>query len=83
MKRATLLLENELYQRVKALAREKGATMKEIVNTLVREGLNHIGGARPKRSFELPLHKGLGPRPGVDISDREALYDLMDEPKRK
>jgi hypothetical protein len=30
------------------------------------------------RDVSVPLHKANGPLPGVDVSDRDRLYDLME-----
>lgn len=78
MKRATLLLEDSLYDRAKRLGKERGQTLKAVVNDLLRIGLNT---AKPRKTvlFKIPVHKGIGPQPGVDIADRNALYDLMED----
>lgn len=78
MKRATLLLEDELYRRTKALSKKRGVSLKEVINSLLREGLNHIHSGEKAREFKLPLHQGLDPIAGVDIADRGSLYDVMD-----
>ena len=80
MKRATLLLDDALYNRAKTLSHQQGTTLKEVLNDLLRYALNRSP-AKKQSSFKIPLHKKNGPRPGVDISDRNSLYDLMDEEK--
>lgn len=77
MKRATLLLEDNLYDRAKKLSKERGQTLKEVVNELLRIGLSAARSKKPVL-FELPLYH-TGPLPGVDIADRNALYDLMED----
>lgn len=82
MKRATLLLDNELYRRAKILSKSRGSTLKEVINDLLREGLNSFQ-EKPKKPkpFVLPLHSGCQPIEGVDISDRNQLYDIFDNEK--
>lgn len=78
MKRATLLLEDNLYHRAKALSQKQARTLKEVINDLLRLGLNMTTEKRDMK-FEITPHKNNGPQPGVNIADREALYDLMDD----
>lgn len=77
MKRATLLLDNAIYKRAKALSKERGVTLKEVLNDLLRKALNFPHHSH-KIKLQIPLYKGSGPRKGVDISDRNSLYDLME-----
>lgn len=78
MKRATLLLDDVLYDRAKKLSRERHATLKEVVNDLLRIALNLQPPVASKKHFKIPLHKN-GPAAGVDIADRERLYDLLED----
>lgn len=78
MKRATLLLDDAIYDRAKALSVKRGTTLKEVLNDLLRSALN-VSPPKANSRFTLPLHKNNGPRPGVDIADRNALYDLMED----
>jgi hypothetical protein len=75
--KTTLNLDDELIKAVKKEAAESGRTMTEIIEQSLRDTL-----FRPQRSkkpyrLRLPTVKGRL-RPGVDITDRKALYDLMD-----
>ena len=83
MKRATLLLEDELYRRAKALSKTLGTTLREVINHLIREGLHASQSKERPKSFKLPVHKGLRPHEGVDLADRGSLYDIMDERSKK
>lgn len=76
VKRATLLLDDAIYMRAKALGRERGKTLKEVLNELLRFALNSMPGRRAK-TLKIPLHKGSGPVGSVDIADRNSLYDLL------
>lgn len=84
MKRATLLLEDALYDRAKKLCRQRHQTLKDVINDLIRRGINSVASTEKAEKAEkavLPIHKKNGPRPDVDISDRDRLYDLMDNSK--
>lgn len=78
MKRATLLLEDQLYLRVKELSHRRGSSLKEVINDLLRLALNTV--ALPKRTsgFKIPLHRGAKPNPAFDPSDRNT-WDILDE----
>ncbi|OGQ08251.1 MAG: hypothetical protein A3I69_05650 [Deltaproteobacteria bacterium RIFCSPLOWO2_02_FULL_40_36] len=78
MKRATLLLEDAIYRRAKALSKQRGVTLKEILNDLLRKALNYSFSPSTSPKFKIPLYQGSGPRKGIDISDRNSLYDLME-----
>ncbi len=75
MHRTTINLDEAVYRRVLRLAESRGKSLARTIEDLLRSTLDH----KPARVPELPLHRGDGPLPGVDISDRDRLYDLMDE----
>ncbi len=79
MRRTTLLLEDALYDHIKALSVKKGTTIKEVLNDLLRFSLQNLVKKTPEKKICFPLHRKNGPLPGVDIADRQALYDLMEE----
>jgi Arc/MetJ family transcription regulator len=74
MHRTTINLDEAVYLRVKRLARRKGKSLARTIEDLLRVALG--SGAASEASP--PLHRGNGPQPGVDIADRERLYDLME-----
>lgn len=80
MKRATLLLEDGLFSQAKILSRQQGKTLKEVVNDLLRIALSTFAGreATAPKKFKIPENKHIKPLPGVDISDRNSLYDIME-----
>lgn len=76
--RTTLNLDDELMKQVKRKAAETGRTMTEIIEEGLRESLRR---ARPPgaKSYRLKMVTVKGRlRPGVDLTDRDALYDLME-----
>ena len=76
MKRTTIALDKDLLQRLKARAAGEGTTMSRLVNGLLR--LVMKPGRRARYRFKPVLGKGR-PRPGVVLTDRDALFDLMEE----
>ena len=76
MSRTTLKLDEDLLRRLKEKAAREGRTLQSVANDLLRQGL-----AGPERSdyrLELLTWKG-EPQPGVDLFDRDALFDLMED----
>ena len=76
--RTTLNLEDELMREAKSRAAERGETLTAFVEEALREHLRRDA-ERGSRGFRLRLvtEEG-GPRPGVDVDDRVALYDVME-----
>jgi len=74
MHRTTINLDEAVYLRVKKLAQRKGCSLARTIEELLRTAL----GTPEHRDATIPLHQGNGPLPGVDIADRERLYDLME-----
>lgn len=76
MRRTTLALDERLLARVREKARREGRLLQDCVNELLARGLTaselDCGTTAPLPVFEL------GEVP-VDVGDREALYELMEE----
>ncbi len=76
MTRTTLALDDDLLKRLKETAARERRTVGEVVNDLLRQAL---APQRKRRGFKLILEGWEAqPRPGVDILDRDKLFDLMD-----
>ena len=76
MSRTTLTIDDDLRRRLKEVAAKEGRTFGGLVNDLLRQAM----ATRPRRTtFKLKL-KGWDAetQPGVDILDRDKLFDLMD-----
>ena len=75
MKRTTLTLDGDLLKTLKASAARQGKTLAGLVNDLLRQAL--ATQAR-RQGYTLKL-EGWDARlqPGVDILDRDKLFDLM------
>ena len=75
MKRTTIALEEDLLRQLKMRAAEEGRSLQDLVGDLLRHGLAKA----PTKPYRLRLHCWKAQeRPGVDILDRDKLYDLMD-----
>jgi plasmid stability protein len=75
MKRTTLRIEDELLRQLKNNAASQGKTLASLVNDLLRQALASRSQRRPYKleleGWDVELH------PGVDIMDRDKLFDLM------
>jgi len=77
MHRTTINLDEAVYSRVVSLARSRGKSLARTVEDLLRKALTPVRESERRRR-KPPLHRDNGPLPGVDIADRDRLYDLMD-----
>ena len=75
MSRTTLTIDAVLLRQLKKRAAEEGRTLQAVVNTLLRQALM----TGPRERFTLALQGWKADeQPGVDILDRDKLFDLMD-----
>jgi len=76
MARTTLMIDGPLLRQLKRKAAEEGRTLQAVANEALRRGLAQ----KPVRSgYRLKLQGWKGvEQPGVDILDRDKLFDLMD-----
>ena len=75
VKRTTLVLEDGCMDGVRELARQEVRDISDVVNELLRDGLQRRREHQPTR-FVLPVH-AMG-RPRVNVADREALERTME-----
>lgn len=76
--RTTLDLDDQLMRKVRVLAAGTGRTITSIIELALRELLDQEKGSRPYRLHWVTVPGG--PKPGVDLTDRDALIDLMERP---
>jgi plasmid stability protein len=76
MTRTTLKIDEDLLRRLKEKAAREGRSLQSLANDLLRHGL-----AAPVASdYRLELLTWSGKlQPGVDLYDRAALFDLMED----
>lgn len=76
MTRTTLAVDDDLLKRIKERAAREGRTFQDVANELLRQALAQ---QKPKKSAKLVLRGWTAiERPGVDLLDRDKLFDLMD-----
>jgi len=78
--RTTVRLDDRLLAQVKAIAHRLGKTMAKVIEDAVRESLARRSAQTRRSRVRLPVYKGKGLQPGVDLDDSTALLDLMDKP---
>ena len=72
--RTTLELDDDLVAAAKRLAKEKGATLGQVISELARQSLPAAARSRVRNGVEL-----LTPRPGGPRHDMELVNRLRDE----
>jgi hypothetical protein len=78
--RTTLRINDNLLSDAKQFALDRGRTLTEIVEDALRVFLSQQRSEpASNQPFELPVVRGQGLQPGVDLSSNAALADLMDE----
>ena len=74
MKRTTLKLDEAVLRRLKHRAADEGRTLQDLTNQLLRRAL----ASRDREPYSLELTGWeASEQPGVDILDRDKLFDLM------
>lgn len=74
--RTTIEIADELFRQAKRRAADQGVTFREVVETALR---GYLSGRRETTRYKLAWRTERGRmRPGVDLDDRDALFDLMD-----
>ena len=75
--KTTLNLNDQVLRRAKGRAAREGITLTKFVEDALRARLAAARGGKPP--FRLRLETVTGNRPpNVDISDRDALYEVID-----
>jgi hypothetical protein len=74
--RTTITLDPDVAARLKAVARERGISFKEAVNTALRRGLG--GRTDPARPYKVEPRR-LGLRPGIDLDRALLLVDELED----
>jgi hypothetical protein len=76
--RTTVRLEDHLLAAAKQRASERGSTLTSVIEDALRESLLREA-PRPDERVALPRFGQGGLLPGVDLSNNEALRDIMDD----
>lgn len=75
MMRTTITIDDHLAEQIEELRRQRGLSLKKVINLLLRDGLAHQSKPPQSRPFRVRKHR-LGLRPGFDP---EKLNELSDE----
>jgi len=76
MARTTLAIDDDLLKRLKEKAAREGRTLQETANELLKQAL---APRRGQKRIKLNLRGWRAvTQPGVDLLDRDKLFDLMD-----
>lgn len=76
MARTTLAIDDEVLKRIKEKAAREGRTFQETANELLKQAL---APQRFRKKIKLALRGWKATtRAGVDLLDRDQLFDLMD-----
>lgn len=69
-------INDELFRRAKRRAADDAVTLREVVEAALRA---YLGGGGKARPYQLRWRAEKGRLlPGVNLDDRDALFDLMD-----
>ena len=75
--RTTLQLDDRVVEGAKRYAAREGTTLTAVIERALRQFL--AANRQPRPPFKLSLRaRSTGPLPGVDLDDRDALYERMD-----
>ena len=76
--KTTLVLEDALVERVRQLAKERGVSMSSVVEEAIARMLAEQPAENARPPIDLPSFNSGGWL--VDITDRNAIYDALDDP---
>ncbi len=69
------MIDEQVLRQLRRKAAAEGRTLQDVANEALRRGLAE----RPPTGFTLKLHGWeTSQQPGVDVTDRDKLFDLMD-----
>jgi hypothetical protein len=76
--KTTLEIDDRLLERAKRYAAARRTTLRAVVEEALRAQLAARPRARARYHFAPPIVRGSSP-PRVEVADRNALYDLLDD----
>jgi hypothetical protein len=77
--RTTLTLDDDLAAALKERAKRSGRPFKEVVNLIVRQGLEAEMAPPPIRRYRLEPSSLGGARPGIDLDRALRLADALED----
>lgn len=77
--RTTVRLDDDLLREAKAHAAATGRTLTQVIEDALRESLARRAATARHPRIELPVFRGSGLQPGVDLDSNAALLDIMED----
>ncbi len=71
-------LNDDLLRQAKRIAASTDRTLAAVIEDALRAALSATAAGPARRKVKLPIVRGRGLQPGVDLSSNVALYDLID-----
>jgi hypothetical protein len=76
--RTTVRLDDDLLREAKAHAAATRRTLTQLIEDALRESLARRAATAKHPRIELPVFRGSGLQPGVDLDSNAALLDIME-----
>jgi len=83
MSRTTITLEDDLLRRLKTEVRRTGKSFKDVVNTVIRHGLEPRSASAKPAPFKPRGARDLGSRTGLDYDNIGKLLEFAEGPGHK
>ena len=77
MMRTTITIDDHLAEQIEKLRRSRGLSLKKVINSLLRDGLEHQSQPPRPKPFRTRTHR-LGLRPGFDPTKLNQLLDELE-----
>ena len=77
--RTTVTIDDTVYADAKVHAARSGRAVGSIIEDALREYLDRAMNAPASNVAALPTMRSGGVRPGVDLNDMSAVYEVLDE----
>jgi len=75
--RTTLTLSDDIDVRLRKIAHEQNRSYKEVVNEVLRRGLDRLETAEPQPDYQVRT-RNYGFQPGIDRDKLNQLYDELE-----
>lgn len=76
--RTTIYIPDDLLAEAKKVAAESQRTLTAVIEDALRENLARRSRQNRSEAVRLTTYGKSGPKPGVDLDDTAALFDLME-----
>jgi hypothetical protein len=76
--RTTIRLDDQLFATLKKTAADEGRPLAAVIEDALRESLARRSAHAARKPVSLPIFRGDGVLPGVDLDDGSLLLDLME-----